>query len=307
MNRYCLLTNDVETTSIWFNQLRDETGMKVMKEGLPLLLDVYKKYGIKSTFFFTGYIAKRFPGVVKMILPYGHEIGSHGLSHKKVDGFDVLSYEKQVYHFSESKKILEDISGQEVISFRSPALRVNKYTAKALSTTGYKIDSSIASQRFDMFLSFGSLRKLKWLFAPRVPYRTSPNSLFKKGNGEIVEIPLSATFLPYVGTTMRIFPSVSKIQRCILNFENKINKKPIVFDIHPNEFIDESDEKRVINKRSKNPVSYLFQDIIRSRLKVRNLGKKAVPLYESQISYFMEKGYKFSTIKNYVLEQGVEF
>jgi len=138
------------------------------------------------------------------------------------------------------------------------------------------------------------------LFAPRVPYRTSPNSLFKKGNGEIVEVPLAATFLPYVGTTMRIFPSVSKIQRCILNFENKINQKPIVFDIHPNEFIDESDEKRVINKRSTNPVSYLLQDIIRSRLKVKNLGKKAVSLYESQISYFMEKGYKFSTIKDYV-------
>jgi len=240
MNRSFLLTNDVETTSIWFNKLRDETGKKVMEEGLPLLLDIYEKYGIKSTFFFTGYIAKRFPGVVKMILPYGHEVGSHGLSHKKEDAFDVLSYEKQVYHLSESKKILEDISGQEVISFRSPALRINKYTAKALSKSGYKIDSSIASQRFDMFLSFGGLKKLKWLFAPRVPYRTSPDDLFKKGNGEIVEVPLSATFLPYVGTTMRIFPSISKIQRGILNFENKINNKPIVFDIHPNEFIDET-------------------------------------------------------------------
>jgi len=137
--KYCLFTNDVETTSIWFNDLRDETGLKVLREGMPLLLDIYARYGIKTTFFFTGYIAERFPGVVKMVLPYGHEVGSHGLSHKKEDGFDVLSYEKQVYHLSESKKILEDISGQEVISFRSPALRINKYTAKALSTTGYKI------------------------------------------------------------------------------------------------------------------------------------------------------------------------
>lgn len=60
----------------------------------------------------------------------------------------------------------------------------------------------------------------------------------------------------------------------------------------------------MINKRSKNPVSYFLQDVIRSRLKVRNLGEKAVPLYESQISYFMQKGYKFFTIKDYVLEQG---
>ena len=51
-NMYCLLTNDVETTSIWHNSLRDETGLRVFKEGMPLLLDIYKQYNIKSTFFY---------------------------------------------------------------------------------------------------------------------------------------------------------------------------------------------------------------------------------------------------------------
>ena len=304
MNRYCLLTNDVETTSIWFNALRDETGWKVLNEGMPILLSLYEKHGIKTTFFFTGHIAKLYPELIKMVLPYGHEVGSHGLSHKKEDGFDVLPLEKQIYHLMESKKILEDISGKEVISFRSPALRVNEYTAIALAEAGYKIDSSIASQRFDMFMSFGGLKKMKWLFAPRLPYKTAENDIFRKGSGPIVEVPLSAFGLPYVGTTMRVFPIITEFQKRILHIETTINNKPIVFDIHPNEFIDESDEKRVINKRSKNPVSYFLQDVIRSRLKVRNLGEKAVPLYESQISYFMQKGYKFSTIKDYVLEQG---
>ena len=41
MTKYCLLTNDVGTTSIWFNALRDETGLKVLKEGMPILLDLY--------------------------------------------------------------------------------------------------------------------------------------------------------------------------------------------------------------------------------------------------------------------------
>ena len=49
---YVIITNDVETTSIWHNKLRDETGYKVLKEGMPLLLDLYQKYNIKSTFFF---------------------------------------------------------------------------------------------------------------------------------------------------------------------------------------------------------------------------------------------------------------
>lgn len=49
---YCLLTNDVETTSIWLNTLRDKTGLKVLREGMPILLDIYNEFNIKSTFFF---------------------------------------------------------------------------------------------------------------------------------------------------------------------------------------------------------------------------------------------------------------
>ncbi len=41
-----MLTNDVETTSIWFNDLREATGAKVMREGMPRLLDVYAKYNV---------------------------------------------------------------------------------------------------------------------------------------------------------------------------------------------------------------------------------------------------------------------
>ncbi len=304
MHKYCLLSNDVETTSIWFNALRDKTGLKVLKEGMPILLDIYAKYNIKTTFFFTGYIARLFPEVVKMILPYGHEVGSHSLSHKKEDGHDITDLKTQVYHLSESKKILEDISGQEIISFRSPALRINQYTSEALIQTGYKIDSSVAAQRFDLFLSFGGIKKLKWLFAPRLPYRTSNTNLLKRGKGSIIEVPLSATLLPYVGTTMRIFPLITQIQKRLLHLENYFHNKPIVFDIHPNEFIDESNKKREIEKRSNNFVSYLLQDKIRSLLKIKNLGTKAIPLYKKEINYFLKKDYRFCTIQEYCKEKG---
>lgn len=305
MHKYTLLSNDVETTSIWFNALRDETAIKVLKEGMPILLDIYEKCNIKSTFFFTGYIAQLYPEIVKMILPYGHEVGSHSMSHLKEKGHDVTDLKKQVQLLGDSKKLLEDISGQEVISFRAPALRVNEFTAQALIETGYKIDSSVASQRFDMFLSFGGLKKLNWLTAPRLPYKTSENSLFKKGNSPIIEVPLSATLFPYVGTTMRIFPGITRLQRNLLNWETKTNKKPIVFDIHPNEFIDESNEPRIINRRSKNPISYFIQDLLRSQLKVKNLGEKAIPLYESQIAFFHKRNYEFCTIKDYCKKTGL--
>jgi peptidoglycan-N-acetylglucosamine deacetylase len=300
--KYCLLTNDVETTSIWLNTLRDETGWKVYREGMPILLDIYERYGVKSTFYFTGYIAKLIPDIVKMIQGKGHEIGSHGLSHIKKNGFDVMPFQKQKEHLEITKKLLEDISGEEVISFRAPALRVNEHTARALIETGHKIDSSIASQRFDMFMSFGGLKKLKWLTAPRLPYHVSEESIFKKGNSPLVEIPLSATLFPYVGTTLRIFPAVSNLQKRLLSYETSLNGKPIVFDIHPNEFIDESDLPRQIDRRSNNPISYLLQDFLRSKLKVKNLGKECVPLYENQIDFFKWKNFQFTTVRDYCIQ-----
>ena len=53
------MTNDVETTSIVNGGLRDETGIKVWKEGLPMLLDLYDKYGVKATFFYIANFAKQ--------------------------------------------------------------------------------------------------------------------------------------------------------------------------------------------------------------------------------------------------------
>jgi peptidoglycan-N-acetylglucosamine deacetylase len=298
--RYCLLTNDVETTSIWLNTLRDATGLKVLREGMPILLELYEKYDVKSTFFFTGYIARLLPDVVKMVTNAGHEVASHGKSHLKENGFDVMPFDRQKRHLIETKILLEDISGQEVISFRAPALRVNNDTAPALIEAGYKIDSSVASQRFDFFLSFGGIKKLNWFFAPRLPYLTSPKSLFRKGPGPLVEVPLSALFLPYVGTTMRVFPWLTAIQRHGIHFETAyINNKPVVFDIHPNEFIDESDEPRIIHNRSKNKLAYFVQDYLRAQLKTKNLGPKAVPLYEKEIQFYERRGYHFITVQEY--------
>ncbi len=300
--KYCLLTNDVETTSIWLNTLRDETGWKVYREGMPILLDIYEKYNVKSTFYFTGYIAKLIPDIVRMVQGKGHEIASHGLSHIKKNGFDVMPFAKQKEHLEITKKILEDISGEEVISFRAPALRVNEHTARALIETGHRIDSSIASQRFDMFMSFGGLKKLKWLVAHRLPYTVSEHSIFEKGNSPLVEVPLSATLMPYVGTTMRILPNLSNLQKILLSLETSYSGKPIVFDIHPNEFIDESSLPQSIDRRSSNPVSYFLQDFVRSKLKVKNLGKDSIPLYENQINFFQSKGFEFTTVKSYCIQ-----
>lgn len=297
--RYCLLTNDVETTSVYHNTLSKETGLKVWKDGMPVLLDLYAKYNIRTTFFFCMDIVQLYPDIVKMVIPFGHEVASHGFSHEVNEAFDILPYNEQVRHLSVSKKILEDLSGQEVISFRAPALRINRYTASALEEAGYRIDSSVPSQRFDFFLSFGTANKFKWIKAPRKPYRASQEDLTKKGNSGIIEIPLSACLFPYMGTTLRLMPFFSRIMRCLLDFETGITHKPMVYDIHPNEFIDEGSGPRKIARRTDNFLSYLFADLMRGYLKKKNLGPAAVPLYDEMIRFYVNSKYVFKTVKEY--------
>jgi len=273
------------------------TGEKVWKNGMPVLLDLYEKYKIKSTFFFTGHIAKIYPEIVKMILPYGHEVGCHGLVHDTNKAFDVLSLQEQIQHLNEAKTILENICGEEVISFRAPAIRVNNDTPIALKKTGFKIDSSIASQRLDFMFSFGAKNKLNWLSSPRKPYFTSEHNLARKGQSNIFEFPINSFGLPYVGTFMRISPSITKTIRSLLHIENKIRKTPISFIIHPNELIEEEIINQNIERRAKSYISYLLADKLRYKLKLKNLGEQAIPLLENQLVYFNKRKYLSITLK----------
>jgi peptidoglycan-N-acetylglucosamine deacetylase len=299
-----MITNDVETTSILNHRLDDKTAEYVLKQGMPRLLELYEKYNIKATFFFTAHIAKLVPDVVKMILPYGHEVGSHGYTHNVKQAFDILSFEEQKEHLRKSKEILEDISGMEVISFRAPAARVNKNIVQSLIETGFRIDSSVSSQRMDMFMSFGTLNKLNWLTSPRLPYFSDNENIFKKGNSELFEIPISAFIFPYIGTFMRIFPGFNRLTRNVLHFESKFNKRPFVFLTHPNEFIDEERDLSKIQRRGSNYFSYLLGDVLRQKLKVKNLGEKAIPIFEKELRFFQMEKYSFITLKNYYLEMG---
>ncbi len=301
-NKYCLITNDVETTSIINHRLDDRTAEFVLKEGMPRLLELYDKYNVKATFFFTAHIAKLVTKVVKMIIPYGHEVGSHGYTHEVNQAFDVLSFEQQKEHLKKSKYILEDISGQEVISFRAPAARVNNNTVQALLETGFRVDSSISSQRLDMFMSFGALKKMNWLTAPRLPYYTDKQNIFKRGYSDLLEIPISAMGFPYIGTFMRIAPSLNRITRNILHLETKFNNRPFVFLTHPNEFIDEPRYSQNIERRGSNYFSYLLGDVLRHKLKIKNLGAKALPIFEKELKFFKAKGYKSISCKDYYMK-----
>ncbi len=297
----CLFTNDVETTSIAHGRLSAAAGWLVATQGLPRLLDLYDEFNVKTTFFYTSDIVKNHPEVVKTAFARGHEIACHGLSHEAHHAFDVLPLKEQIHHLRTSKNILEDLIGEGVVTFRAPALRINKDTAHALAESGFRIDSSVASQRFDMFLSHGTRQKVRWLFASRGPYRTHPDNLLKKGNGSIVEVPLSALVLPYIGTTLRIFPGATRLLRRLLILESKSTGRPINFLTHPNELIDEPiDTNNKAEKRGSNLVSVFLADYLRTRLKLKNLGRPAIPLLRRELQALQKAGLVFCTVKEYV-------
>jgi peptidoglycan/xylan/chitin deacetylase (PgdA/CDA1 family) len=293
---YCLMTNDVETTSI-NGSLHDDIGIKVWKNAMPRLLELYAKYEVKATFYFVADFAEKFPEIVKMVIPFGHEVACHGLTHEHSKAFDVLSYDEQFIHLKKAKEILENISGQEVVSFRAPALRVNKHTPTALKNAGFLTDSSIAPQRIDMFMSLGSKNKIQWLKAPRQTYETAFDNLARKGQSGINEFPVSGFGLPYIGTLMRLSPSLNNIIRYLIYLETNNSNKAVNFLIHPSEFVEETEEQMQINRRESNIILHYFSDVLRVKLKKKNLGIAAFPLFEKELQFWQKKGYVFKTVK----------
>lgn len=298
MKGFACMTNDVETTSIVNGGLRDETGLKVWKEGLPMLLDLYDKYGVKATFFYIANFAKQHPEIVKMVQAKGHEIACHGLTHQHDKAFDVMPFEEQLEHLTTAKKILEDIAGEMVVSFRAPALRVNYDTPRALIEAGFQYDSSVAPQRMDMFMSLGSKNKLQWFGAPRTPYIASKENLARRGDSSITEVPVSSFVVPYIGTFMRISPSLNALTRQLLYMETENTSKSINFLIHPNEVITEEDLHTKTQRRATSYIGYLLSDVLRRKLKQKNLGKDALSLFEEEVKFWDSKGYAFRRIKD---------
>ena len=228
-----LMTNDVETTSLELNRPADFMAVKVKNTGLPRLLELYSKYDVEATFFFTGHIVELMPELVETVKEHGHEIACHGYRHENEYAFDILPFEKQVYYMKKAKKIIEDAAGERIYSFRGPEARINGDTVKALEKVGFKYDSSVAPQRFDGPLSRGFGKKVFWMIAPRRPYFLSYHSFYNEGESKVLEIPISSFIFPFIGSSMRVSPRITAGLKRLLFFEAKKREIPVVFLFHP--------------------------------------------------------------------------
>jgi len=285
-----ILTIDVERISFADNSYHDSIAKRVAIEGLPKITELLNKHRVKAPFYTTAKYAELQPESLKILLREGHEIGCHGYDHSEL--YDSMNYQAQLSILTKSKRIIEDEIEDKICSFRAPALRINKYTVKALEDAGFLTDSSVASQRFDGPFTSGAKKKLKWLFADRNPYMMSYFKPYKKGKSNILEIPVTAMVWPFIGTHMRISPFITSLfQKCFM-WESKFTGKPLVFLFHPNECLRFS-----ISKTKKR--GNFFNDQLRHRAKMRNLGDIAIKLLEEVIIRSKKEGAEFITVHEY--------
>ena len=106
----------------------------------PRILDVLDKHEIKASFYVPGYVAETHETLVADIANRGHEVGHHGYMHEAPA---TLSPEKELEVLDHGSGILERITGQKVLGYRSPSWELSEYSIQYLIDRGFVYDSSL--------------------------------------------------------------------------------------------------------------------------------------------------------------------
>jgi polysaccharide deacetylase family protein (PEP-CTERM system associated) len=185
------------------------------------ILDLLAETKAKGTFFVLGWIAERHPNLMRRIAAAGHELGSHGYCHARVDGQTPEQFREDV---RKARGIVEDIAGASVRGYRAATFSVGPSTPWAwpiLEEEGFAYSSSVYPVARDLY-SFPD--------APREPYRPADTTA-------LVEIPIATIRLAKRnwpgggGGYFRILPY--ELSRAAIARVNRVERRPAVFYIHP--------------------------------------------------------------------------
>lgn len=187
--------------------------------GMDILLQMLQQRGYSATFFVLGCTAEANPDVIKRIEAEGHELASHGYSHKKITSMKPFEFENDI---EKSLDTLNKIVKCDILGYRAPCFTITKDTLWAfdiIKKLGFKYDSSV--------FPFGLHRE----------YGITDFSLkpVKLDNG-LLEFPLSCVSfaglrLPVSGGGyLRLYPySLSKhLAKKVIS-----DNRPFIFYIHP--------------------------------------------------------------------------
>ncbi len=186
------------------------------------LLDIFEAYEVTGTFFVLGWVAERFPQLVRRIAAAGHEVASHGYGHRLVYDQTPKAFREDVRR---AKALLEREAGTPVLGYRAPSYSVTPRSLWALDILieeGYRYDSSIFPIRHDRY---------------GIPLSPRHAYVLERPKGSLVEAPAStARFgplnLPIAGGGyFRILPygwthwGISRV--------NRLEGRPVIFYLHP--------------------------------------------------------------------------
>jgi polysaccharide deacetylase family protein (PEP-CTERM system associated) len=203
------------------------------------VLAVLDDFGVKATFFVQGRVAETFPRLVEDLIADGHEIQSHGYSHRPLFEMDRKELREEV---ERARKTVEDASGTRVTAFRAQdfsIVRQNLWALDVLAEAGFEVDSSIFPMRTRHYGISG--------------WRLEPHDLALSNGAHILEVPVAVwEFGPFRvpvagGGYFRVMPQ-SLLERTLSDIIR--SQRPVVVYCHPYEFNDQEldDYRRTVSR-----------------------------------------------------------
>jgi len=183
------------------------------------ILKILKDNNTNATFFVLGWVASKFPNLIREIDRNGHEIACHGFNHKLIYNETREEFKNDIL---KAKDILESIIGKDVIGYRAPGFSITKnslWTTEVLKDCGFQYDSSIFPVSFHDRYGFSKIS----------------DSYFCFRNG-LIEIPITTLDILGIRTPLggggyfRLLP-YRYFQYSIKHLNR--NKKRVVFYLHP--------------------------------------------------------------------------
>lgn len=183
------------------------------------ILELLAEHGVKATFFTLGWVAERYPALIRSIVDGGHELASHGYAHDRATD---QGYGQFLADIRLAKAVLEDVAGQPVRGYRAPSFSVgpaNDWAFDCIAAAGYRYSSSVYPIRHDHYGVPGGKR-----FAHEVR------------NG-LLEVPvatvrvLRSNWPAGGGGYFRLLPY--RVSRWSLRRVNAVDGRPAMFYFHP--------------------------------------------------------------------------
>jgi polysaccharide deacetylase family protein (PEP-CTERM system associated) len=183
------------------------------------ILAMLDDYGTHATFFTLGWIAERYPALIRRIVANGHEIASHGFAHQRATEQNPAAFFSDIQL---AKIVLEDLTGIEVTGYRAPSFSIghsNAWAFDCIERAGYRYSSSVYPIKHDHYGMPDSPR-----FAHDV----------REG---LLEVPVTTMRLfgrnwpAGGGGYFRLLPYA--MSRWLLRRVNHVDGQPAVFYFHP--------------------------------------------------------------------------